>query len=98
MKGKYSMEDKGLEVMKQLACDLKNLSELNYAILYNKSYTNLIGQRTLKGLEKVETQLENILDIIERRYLGLNLGDLVDLYKGKNKKEYIQDIIKRLDR
>lgn len=92
------MENKDLEIFKQLASDLKNLSDLNYAILTNKSYNNLIGTRNLKGLEKVETQLENIIDIIERRYLNINQGDLIDLYSKRHKKEYLQDIIKRLEK
>lgn len=92
------MEDKDLETLKQLACDLKNLSDLNCAILYNKSYTNLVGQRILAGLERSETQIDKIIDFVEKRYLSRNSGDLIDLYKGKNKKEYIQDMVKRLEK
>ena len=88
------MENKDLEVFKQLASDLKNLSDLNYAILTNKSYNNLIGTRNLKGLEKVETQLENILDILERRYLAINKGDLIEIYKKRHIKEDIKYTIK----
>lgn len=84
-------------VLKQLACDIKNLSILNCAILYNKSYNKLMGQN-LKKLEKVENQLNSLLEIIERRYTLLNDEDLLDLYKNKNKKETIQEMITRLER
>lgn len=84
-------------VLKQLACDIKNLSTLNCAILYNKSYNKLMGQN-LKKLEKVENQLNSLLEIIERRYTLLNDEDLLDLYKNKNKKETIQEMITRLER
>lgn len=92
------MEQDEKLVIKQLACDIKNLSDLNYAILYNRSYTKLMGSNTMKKLERVETQLDNLIDMIEKRFLMLNDEDLLDLYKNKNKKETIQDIIKRLDK
>lgn len=92
------MEEKDLEILKQLACDLKNLSSLNYAILYSKSYTNLIGSSVLKGLERAETQIDKVIDLVEKRYLSRNQGDLVDLYKNKNNKESIQAAIKRLEK
>ena len=94
------MEGNEKLVIKQLACDIKNLADLNYAILYNKSYTKLMGQSTMKKLERAETQFDSILDIIERRFLLLNSGneDLLDLYKNKNKYESIQEMIKRLEK
>lgn len=92
------MEDKEKEIIKHLVCDLKHLSDLNYAIQNNKSYTKIMNQKTIKFLEKIENYLENILSDLESRYLLLNNdSDLLDLYEYKKKKEYIQDIIKRLE-
>jgi len=92
------MENEENLIIKQLASDIKNLADLNYAILYNKSYTKLMGQSTMKKLERVETQLDTIINIIERKFLLLNNEDLVDLYKFKNRRETIQEMIKRLDK
>jgi len=92
------MENEENLIIKQLACDIKNLADLNYAILYNKSYTKLMGQSTMKKLERVETQLDTMINIIERKFLLLNNEDLVDLYKFKNRRETIQEMIKRLDK
>ena len=92
------MEEDEKLVLKQLACDIKNLADLNYAILYNSSYNKLIGS-TLKRLEKSESQIDYIIEAIERKFLLLNSNeDLLDLYKGRNKKETISEIIKRLDK
>ena len=92
------MEDNTKLILKQLACDIKNLSELNYAIFFNKSYSKLIGQSELKKLEKAEVYYDKLLGIIENKFLILNKGDIVDLYKDKNKNETISDILKRLEK
>lgn len=92
------MDDNEKLVFKQLACDIKNLAELNYAILNNRAYNKLMGTTFMKRMERVETQFENLLDALEKRFLMLNNEDLVDLYKNKNKKESIPEMLNRLQK
>lgn len=93
------MENERRELYEQLAHDLKALSNLNAAILYNKSYNKLLGPTIMKSLERAETHIDKVRGDMERKYLILdNNADIVELYKAKNKNERVDDIIKRLEK
>ena len=93
------MDENQNNLYKQLANDLKILSNINSGIMFNKKYIDLVGPLTIKNLEKVENHLDRIRNEVETKYLMFSADkDIVGLYKTINKNEKIFDMINRLEK